>query len=92
MGFIGGVILILLMMSLILYCFRLSRNVNNNFAKIVIAGISCLFSVQTFVNLAAMVALVPLTGVPLPLISYGGSSLIATFAGLGILASAAREK
>ncbi len=46
---------------------------------------------QIFVNLGSMVALVPLTGMPLPLISYGGTSLISTFASLGILASIARQ-
>ncbi len=91
LGFIGGVILIALLLSLSLVAFRVAREARDQHGRLLAAGVALLFSAQTFVNLASMVALVPLTGVPLPLISYGGSSLITTFLALGILASVARQ-
>lgn len=91
LGFIGGVLLIALLLSLSLLAFRVASQAHDQFSRLLAAGVALLFSTQTFVNLASMVALVPLTGVPLPLISYGGSSLITTFLALGILAGVARQ-
>ncbi|MBI2326024.1 putative lipid II flippase FtsW [Candidatus Collierbacteria bacterium] len=91
LGFIGGVFLITLLLSLSLLAFRVASQAGDQFSRLLAAGVALLFSTQTFVNLASMVALVPLTGVPLPLISYGGSSLVTTFLALGILASVARH-
>ena len=90
LGFIGGVVLIVLLLSLSVVAFRVAADARDQHGRLLAAGVALLFSTQTFVNLASMVALVPLTGVPLPLISYGGSSLITTFVALGILASVAR--
>lgn len=91
LGFIGGVLLIALLLSLSLLAFRVASQAGDQFSRLIAAGVALLFSTQTFVNLASMVALVPLTGVPLPLISYGGSSLVTTFLALGILAGVARH-
>ena len=91
LGFIGGVLLITLLLSLSLLAFRVASNTHDQFSRLLAAGVALLFTTQTFVNLASMVALVPLTGVPLPLISYGGSSLMTTFLALGILAGVARQ-
>ena len=91
MGFAGGVAIIAGLLILSLYCLKLALLSKNNFAKVVIGSIGGLIGIQSFVNLSAMVALIPLTGVPLPLISYGGSSLITTFSALGILTSATKE-
>lgn len=90
-GFFGGVILILLLLSMSIIGFRVAGKSGDQFSRLLASGVSLLFCAQTFVNLASMVALIPLTGVPLPLISYGGSSLITTFLSLGILASVARQ-
>lgn len=91
LGFIGGVLLITLLLSLSLLAFRVASNAHDQYNRLLAAGIALLFSTQTFVNLASMVAIIPLTGVPLPLISYGGSSLITTLLALGILAAVARR-
>jgi cell division protein FtsW len=50
-----------------------------------VLGVSVWFAVQTLINLGAMVRLIPLTGVPLPFVSYGGSSLIILFIAMGIV-------
>lgn len=90
-GFIGGLFLVVLLLTLCLLAFKIASQAPNQHQRLVASGIAILFSAQTFVNLSAMVALIPLTGVPLPLISYGGSSLISNFISLGILASIARS-
>lgn len=92
LGFVGGVLLIALLLSLSLLAFRIASRAKDQYHRLLAAGVALLFSAQTFVNLASMVALIPLTGVPLPLISYGGSSLITTFLALGILAGVARQQ
>ncbi len=90
-GFVGGLVLISLLLSLCLLAFKIAAKARDQHQRLVAVGIALLFSAQTFVNLSSMVALIPLTGVPLPLISYGGSSLITNFISLGILASIARS-
>ncbi|HPH78827.1 MAG TPA: FtsW/RodA/SpoVE family cell cycle protein, partial [bacterium] len=55
------------------------------FSKLLAVGITTWIGFQAFVNMAAMLALVPLTGLPLPFISYGGSSLIMSLVAMGVL-------
>ena len=91
LGFIGSSILIVLLLLLVLTGFKIASKASSQPQKLLAAGMVLLLLTQIFVNLGSMVALVPLTGMPLPLISYGGTSLISTFASLGILASIARQ-
>lgn len=84
-GFVGSTLLILVLVALPLASFRVSMNVTDKFDKLLASSISLLFLIQIFVNLCSMVALIPLTGVPLPFISYGGSSLVTNFIALGLL-------
>jgi cell division protein FtsW len=85
LGFIGAVILILFLIFIIYRCFRIAVNAKDNFGKLLAGGITTFLAVQMIINLAAQTALVPLTGIPLPFISYGGSSLIVDLAAIGIL-------
>ncbi len=91
LGFIGASVLVVLLLLLVLTGFKISSKASSQPQKLLSAGIVLLLLTQIFVNLGSMVALLPLTGMPLPLISYGGTSLISTFASLGILASIARQ-
>lgn len=91
-GFLGASLIILLLIALTLIGLRIARRSQDNFHQLLAAGIAAWLAVQILLNLSAMVALVPLTGIPLPLISYGGSSLLTTLASLGILASVARTE
>lgn len=90
-GFLGSLIAILVLVFMIISSFRVATSVKDKFDIFLASGISLLFLVQTFVNLGSMVALVPLTGVPLPFISYGGSSLVSNFIALGFLINVARR-
>lgn len=89
-GFIGSLIVIGALYSLINQGFKIAAASTDPFARLLVTGIISWVGFQTLVNLAAMVALVPLTGVPLPLISYGGSSLIMILFALGIVANVSR--
>ena len=84
-GFIGSSIFVFALVWLLLMSLKVSMKADNKFDKLLAGGISLLFLIQVFVNLSSMVALVPLTGVPLPFISYGGSSLVTNFIALGLL-------
>ena len=85
LGFIGGLILISLFLFLILRALDVAKGAPDYSGKLLASGMSALLAVQILFNLASNVALVPLTGVPLPFISYGGSSLFVTLTSIGIL-------
>lgn len=91
-GLVGSVVLIMLFVVLVARIFQVSRLIEDDFSKLVILGVGIWVGIQTFINLGAMTAVIPLTGVPLPLFSYGGSSLIVTLTSLGIAASISRER
>jgi len=84
-GFIGATILVLLFLFFIWRAFKIVRNSEDKFQKILAAGITSWISFQAFINIGSMIGLLPLTGVPLPFISYGGSHLITEFIGVGML-------
>lgn len=85
LGFIGGLILIILFLVLIFRGFKIAEKARDNFGRILAFGLTTLIAVQAIINLSAMVSLMPLTGVPLPFISYGGSALVVNLAAIGIL-------
>ncbi|OGH12175.1 MAG: hypothetical protein A2857_03305 [Candidatus Levybacteria bacterium RIFCSPHIGHO2_01_FULL_36_15] len=85
MGFIGSLFLIAVLFSQIFLGFLISVNTTNKFGSLLAAGIITFIGTQTLLNLASQVVLVPLTGVPLPFISYGGSSMLINFFSIGIL-------
>ncbi len=84
-GFIGAIFVVGLFVFLLWRCFKIAKRVNDPFGKLLTLGIGSWIGVQALVNVASMVALLPLTGVPLPLISYGGSNLVITLGALGIV-------
>jgi cell division protein FtsW len=90
-GFIGSVILITLFMVVVWRGFFISMKAKDQFGRLLGAGIITFLGIQMIVNLGAMTALLPLTGVPLPFISYGGSALIIDMASIGILLNISRQ-
>ncbi|AJA21149.1 TPA: FtsW/RodA/SpoVE family cell cycle protein [Bacillus thuringiensis] len=85
LGFIGVAIILICLLLIIIRSFRIAQKCNDPFGSLIAIGIASLIGVQTFVNVGGMSGLIPLTGVPLPFISYGGSSLIANLLAMGIL-------
>lgn len=91
-GFIGALAVLVLFIFLIWRGFRIGKGAPDVFGRLLALGISSWIGMQTLINLAAMVALLPLTGVPLPLVSYGGSSLIILLSGLGIVLNISKHE
>lgn len=92
LGFIGASIVVFLFLFLVWRCFRIARRATDAFGRLLALGVGVWIGIQTAINLGAMVAILPLTGVPLPLISYGGSSLVITLGALGILLNISRHR
>ena len=84
-GFIGSIILIFLFLFFCWRGFRIAKATDDKFQKILALGITSWISIQALINIGSMTGLLPLTGVPLPFISYGGSHLLTEFVGVGIL-------
>ncbi|OGK25196.1 cell division protein FtsW [Candidatus Roizmanbacteria bacterium RIFCSPLOWO2_01_FULL_37_12] len=90
-GFIGGVLLITVYIYLMFRIYQIAQNAPDRFSKLLAGGIFAFFNLQIIVNLAGMVNLLPLTGVPLPFISYGGSNLLVSFILIGILINISKK-
>jgi rod shape determining protein RodA len=89
LGFVGSVVLIALLTLLILRGLRVASVSRDAFGRLVAVGIVGSLFWQTFVNAGMNVGLLPVTGVPLPLVSYGGSSAMTVLACIGVLQSIA---
>lgn len=88
-GFIGSFMLISFFFMQLLLGYGIAAHATDAFGKILAFGITTFIGIQAVINLASQVVLFPLTGVPLPFISYGGSSMIINFISIGILVSIA---
>ena len=91
-GLFGCGVLLFLYFLLIRYGLMIARGTADHFGKLLATGISMLLCIQTFVNIAMNLGLAPVVGLPLPLMSYGGSSIFVTFVSLGILANINRTR
>ncbi len=86
-GFVGSVILLLIYMMIIYRIIKIGTNVRNNFAKLYCFSFATAFFVYFTVNMSMVLGLLPIVGAPLPILSYGGSSMLAIMLGLGIVMS-----
>ncbi len=91
LGLVGSITVLLLFATLILGAIRIAALTRDPFVRLASGGIVVWLSVQTIVNVGAVVGLLPITGVPLPLVSYGGSALVPTLVALGMLLAFARD-
>jgi len=87
--FAGGLIVLLILISY--RAFILAKNAPDRFGRYLISGIIIWFMVQSFFNIGAMVGLMPITGVPLPFISHGGTALMISMAAVGILINVSKS-
>ena len=86
-GFVMILLIFVLLLILLWRILKIGRDAGNNFTRLFAAGIATIFIAHTFVNVGMNLGLLPIIGLPLPLVSYGGSSLILTYIGFGILQS-----
>ncbi|GIH59834.1 rod shape-determining protein RodA [Microbispora siamensis] len=87
LGFAGSALVLLLLWAVLARGLRVAARAASPYGTLAAAGIVCWFGVQTFVNVGMVVGLLPIVGVPLPLVSYGGSSVVACLAAVGVLMS-----
>ncbi len=89
-GFIGSTLLVLLFTFFAFRGYKIASNAPDLFGTLLIVGFITLIATQAFLNIAAMLAIVPLSGLPLPFISHGGTALLATLAAVGIILNVSR--
>lgn len=87
LGLAGVMVLFFLISILLLRILRIAIDADNNFVRLFASGFAVLLGTQSFIHIGMNLGLLPIVGLPLPLVSYGGSSLIMAYAGLGILQS-----
>jgi len=91
LGLVGSIFLLSLFALLVVRGFKIAERCGDNFGKILALGLTCWLGIQVIINLSSMTALLPLTGVPLPFISYGGSALVANLTAVGILLNISKQ-
>lgn len=86
-GFVGGIIMVLIFLILIYRILYIAKKARDNFGSLLAMGIATMLFLQIVVNIGMNIGLMPVTGVPLPFVSYGGSSLLIVMISMGILQS-----
>ena len=92
LGLLGALAVIALYFAMAMVLFAIAKQQTNAFSRNVVAGVMVWISMQAFINIGVVLGLFPVLGVPLPLISAGGSSTIATLAGIGIVLAVERDR
>ncbi len=91
-GFFGSVIIIGIILLIVLQCIRAGRHARDDVGMLFAFGMGCLIAFQSFINIGVATKLLPNTGIPLPFISYGLTSLISSALGLGIVLNISLQK
>lgn len=91
-GLIGTILVILLFTIFAWRGIRIAKNSSNFFGSMVAIGITSWITLQAFINIGAISGIIPLTGIPLPFISYGGSAIVVTLVGIGILLNISKSQ
>jgi cell division protein FtsW len=91
LGLIGALVVVALFMGLCVLGSRAAMAAPDRFGMLLAAGVTVWFGVQAFVNIGAVIGILPITGVPLPFVSYGGSSLLFNMVAAGLLLNVARQ-
>jgi cell division protein FtsW len=90
LGMLGAMVVLIAFGILIWAGIRIAVHATGTFERLLAAGVVSWIGLQTVINLGAVTGMLPITGVPLPLVSFGGTALVVTLAGVGVLASVAR--
>jgi len=91
LGFIRSSILIILFILLAIKGFRIAQKAPDTFGRLLATGITSWLTFQAIINIGAMLSLLPLTGIPLPFISYGGTALVVSLGSIGILMNISKQ-
>lgn len=90
-GFIGSTGIVILFLALAFRGFKIASRAPNQFSGLVVVGIVIMITAQAFINISAMLSLIPLTGVPLPFISHGGTALVLLMLAVGIVLNVSKQ-
>ena len=91
-GFLGGCVIITLLLSLVIYFLYVGYNAKTPFARLLCIGLGVLLFLHTFINIAMVMGVVPIVGIPLPFLSYGGSSMVTFAVSCGLVMSVLANK
>lgn len=91
-GFIGCLLIVLLYFALIVRLFYLSYKTKDRFGSLIIAGVASMFLFHAFENIGMTIGLMPVTGIPLPFLSYGGSNMLASMAAIGLVLNVVKRQ
>ena len=86
-GFVGAALLVVALFVLIYKCFKIAQRADNTFGRYICTGVGAMFLFHVFENVGMCIGLVPVTGIPLPFITYGGSSLLTNLVAVGLVMS-----
>jgi rod shape determining protein RodA len=86
-GLLGGVTLLVIYLLIFIYGFAIAFSSRNNFGRLLALGITTNFALYVVINMAMVMGLIPIVGVPLPLVSYGGTAMLTIMLGFGLLMS-----
>lgn len=85
LGFLGGLVIILMYIVIFVYCLFIATNAKSNFARLLAIGLTCMIFTHVIINMSMVLGLFPVVGIPLPLLSYGGTITMTTLVGLGLI-------
>lgn len=86
-GFVGSVIIVCLLFMIVYRCFKAAKKADNTFGRYICTGVGAMFLFHVFENVGMCIGLMPVTGIPLPFISYGGTSLLTNMIAIGLVMS-----
>jgi len=92
LGFLGTMLVILLLLFIVYRGLLVVKKAKDKYGQLLSFGIISIIMIQSFLNLGSMLALIPLTGVPLPFVSYGGSNMLILLLGVGVLLNISKSK
>jgi rod shape determining protein RodA len=91
-GFAGEMVIIGLLAIVLLRAFRIAAKADDQFGMLVASGVGIWFAVQSFINIGMTIGIMPVTGLPLPFVSYGGSAMFADMIAIGCLQAVYRHR
>jgi rod shape determining protein RodA len=91
LGFVGSVTIIALLAIVLVRAIRIAARADDMFGLLVASGIAIWFGVQSFINIGMTIGITPVTGLPLPFVSYGGSAMFADMIAVGVLLAVHRR-
>ena len=92
LGFVGSTLIIVILGLIVVQCIKTARKASDNNGMFIATGVATLIGIQTFLNIGVATSLLPNTGIPLPFISYGLSSLVSSCAGMGLVMNVSLQR